>query len=232
MHVYRRSLDCLPFHSRYKIKHLWAYMLLGQLVAISVGSNLFYLAIILSGWQSRTTKSASFYAPPVLSISVLLSLITVANSPFTNADSFLPNLLLMHILLLVPLMFANHGGEYSIRLSVPYRSLHIVLFSFILVLRVKTTLAAIRSTSDSSPLHGFIPFFKSAATVLHSHPAQASLGWDVIWTSMSFVFWTVLHQGVSLAPFSAFFVSAGVVAPWLAASEAELDQMQYVIKHE
>ncbi|KAF9269761.1 hypothetical protein L218DRAFT_953392 [Marasmius fiardii PR-910] len=217
---------------RYKLKHLWAYMLLGQLVAISVGSNLFYLAIILSGWQFRTFKSSSFRAPPVLWTSVLLSLITVANSPYTKTDTFLPNLLLMHVLLVVPLIYGNRGGEYSNWLSVPCRILYIIIYVFILILRIKTTLAAIRATSDSSIIHGFIPFSKSVATVLHSHPAQASLGWDVIWTSVSFVLWTILDHGVTLAPFSSFFVSAGVVAPWLAASQAELDEIQHVIKHE
>ncbi|KAJ7627780.1 hypothetical protein DFH06DRAFT_1006882 [Mycena polygramma] len=32
--------------------------------------------------------------------------------------------------------------------------------------------------------------------VLHSHPAQSSIGWDVIWTSISFVVWLVLHPGL------------------------------------
>jgi hypothetical protein len=28
--------------------------------------------------------------------------------------------------------------------------------------------------------------------VLHSHPAQSSIGWDVIWTSISFFVWKVI----------------------------------------
>lgn len=28
--------------------------------------------------------------------------------------------------------------------------------------------------------------------VLHSHPAQSSIGWDVVWTTISFVVWQVI----------------------------------------
>ncbi|KAL0579067.1 hypothetical protein V5O48_002909 [Marasmius crinis-equi] len=208
-------------------------MLLGQLVAIAVAANLFYLALVLSGWQFKSLKHQSSNAPPVLWASVLLSLVTVANSPYTNTDSFLPNLLLMHVLLMLPLFFTTHEGQYSSGLSIPYSALHMILYTSILVLRIKTTLAGIRSVSDSVSLaQGFIPFCKSVATVLHSHPAQASIGWDVIWSTLSFAIWTSLDQGISMAPLSAFFVSAGVAAPWIAASRAEVEEMEVVTKDE
>ncbi|KAJ8082727.1 hypothetical protein PM082_008583 [Marasmius tenuissimus] len=217
---------------RYRIKHLWAYMLLGQLVAISVASNLFYLALILSGWQFRTLKRQPSTAPPVLWASVLLSLVTVANSPYTTDSSFLLNLLIMHALLIIPLFFTNREGQYSSQLNLSYSALSMVLYVFILVLRVKTTLAGIRSVTDSSLWQGLTPFCKSVLTVLHSHPAQASIGWDVIWTSISFAIWTCLDQGFSIVPFSALLVSAGVVAPWFAASRAELEEMEQATKTE
>lgn len=67
-------------------------MVLGQLVAISVATNLFFLA--LSSTPHR--KPEGVYgqrAPPILWFSVLGSLITVGLSPFTTEDTFLTNLL-------------------------------------------------------------------------------------------------------------------------------------------
>ena len=207
-------------------------MLLGQVVAISVSSNLFYLALILSGWQFRSVKRQTSTAPPALWASVLLSLVTVANSPYTTDSSFLPNLLIMHALLIVPLFFTTREGQYSSQFNLPYSTLYMILYVFTLVLRIKTTLAGIRSVSDSSLWQGLTPFTHSVLTVLHSHPAQASLGWDVIWSSISFAIWTCLDQGFGLVPFSALLVSAGVVAPWVAASRAEIEETEQATKME
>jgi hypothetical protein len=32
----------------------------------------------------------------------------------------------------------------------------------------------------------------AAWRVLHSHPAQSSIGWDVVWTTISFFVWRVI----------------------------------------
>ncbi|KAI3614298.1 alpha--mannosyltransferase alg11p [Moniliophthora roreri] len=208
---------------RYKIKHLWAYMVLGQFVAITVATNLFYLALILAGWQFGAAKR-TYDAPPVLWVSVLLSMITVANSPYTDTESFLPNLLIMHAFIIIPLFFIERHGHYASKFSMPYQALYIVLYVIGFVLRIKTTLVGIRSVSDEGSLwENFIPFIKSILAVLHSHPAQASIGWDVIWTSLSFVIWTCLNEPSIIAPIGTAIASAGVVAPWMAAS-TELEE--------
>ncbi|KAK7049942.1 hypothetical protein VNI00_005372 [Paramarasmius palmivorus] len=202
---------------RYKIRHLWAYMVLGQSVAITVSSNLFYLALLLAGWQFGPTKRAHD-APPVLWVSVLLSMITVANSPYTDAKSFLPNLLIMHVLLIIPLFFTERHGHYAGQLSMPYSTLYIILYVVSFVLRIKTSLAGIRSVSEAGSIwENFVPFVQSVLAVLHSHPAQASIGWDVIWTSLSFVIWTCLNEPNIIAPIGTVIASAGVVAPWISA---------------
>ncbi|KAK1235128.1 hypothetical protein PQX77_001651 [Marasmius sp. AFHP31] len=212
---------------RHQIKHLWAYMLLGQLVAVTVPANLFYLALVLSGREFRSDSSkhqpVAPKAPPVLWISILLSLVTVANSPYTNANTFLPNLLVMHALIVVPFLFvtsvsarSNGGGRFYI----PYSTFYAVLFTVILGLRIKATLAAGAGSGS------FIPFCKAIATALHSHPGQATIGWDVIWSTTSFVVWTCLDQGISIAPFSAVFASAGVVSSWVSASVAGKEESE------
>ncbi|CAA7268202.1 unnamed protein product [Cyclocybe aegerita] len=91
---------------RHGIKHLWAYMLLGQIVAISVASNLFYLAILLSpppGLPRRDQHSTN--TSPTLWLNVFLSIATVALTPFTSRSTFLWNLLVMHALIFLPLIF-------------------------------------------------------------------------------------------------------------------------------
>ena len=138
-------------------------MLLGQLVAISVPANLFYLALVLSGreFRSSTSKrrptkpSVTTKSPPLLWMSNLLSLITVLNSPCTDAAMFLRNLLLMHGLIVVPFLFLTStsksngkrpsSGSFSIR----YSTLYTTLSYFILVEHVINTLTVVHKADPS-----------------------------------------------------------------------------------
>ncbi|KDQ51370.1 hypothetical protein JAAARDRAFT_41220 [Jaapia argillacea MUCL 33604] len=173
---------------KYGVKHVWAYMLLGQVVAISVASNLFYLALLGAMQGRRPLHSPR--ASPLLWISVLLSLATVGMSPYTSDKTFLPNLLTMHALLVIPLAFSPlHFPAYSIRVS----TLASLVTVMALGLHLRTTLFALLSLpspSRQSPLD----FLVSAWEVLHSHPAQSSIGWDVIWTTVSFFLWAILSR--------------------------------------
>jgi len=197
-------------------------MLLGQIVAISVASNLFYLAICLSTPPSRSEKSKPpLLAPPSLWLSVLLSLITVGLSPLTSEHTFLPNLLLMHALLFVPLLttpITNLAGKngFSIRI----RTLYGLTVVFALVLRLRTiasVLSYIPQEAQTLKMFGVI-----AWRVLHSHPAQSSIGWDVVWTTISFFVWKIMGPrvqgqsplGPKLLPLAAstFVASLGVSA--------------------
>ena len=94
----------------HRVPHIWAYMLLGQVVAISVAANLFYVALVLYTVPATTptTKPSSKSpesAPLTLWLSVLASLVTVVLSPYTSPSTFLPNLLTMHTLIIIPLVF-------------------------------------------------------------------------------------------------------------------------------
>ncbi|KAF8968093.1 hypothetical protein BDZ97DRAFT_1655459 [Flammula alnicola] len=175
--------------TRHKVKHLWAYMLLGQIVAISVASNLFYLALILSPPPSPKSQSSKPSASPKLWLSVLLSLATVAISPFTSSRTFLPNLLVMHALLFIPLISADATpAPYSISTKALYRVIHIVAA----IIHIRTVLNAVGFLNQSS--HPAASHVVAAAwSVLHAHPAQSSIGWDVIWTSVSFIVWMLLR---------------------------------------
>jgi hypothetical protein len=158
------------------VKHLWAYMLFGQLVAISVATNLFFLA--LTRTRSTTTakkkpaapRRATDTVPPILWLSVLASLMTVFLVPHSlRHDYFLANLLAMHALVVIPFIpLPVVLGHLHIRT----RTLYLLVGLLSVLTRVRTVLWMMKSE---------VPLW----TVLHSHPAQASIGWDVVWTTMS-----------------------------------------------
>jgi len=179
---------------RYNIKHVWAYMLLGQIVAISVASNLFYLALVLSEPSvSSGNLSPKKTVSVRLVVSVLLSLVTVALSPFTSPKTFLLNLLVMHVLLFVPLISTTSStspAPFSVNLHTLYRIIHLACAG----IHIRTVIAAIGSLSQTtSSLQKSPDIFKEALSILYSHPAQSSIGWDIIWTSLSFIAWILLR---------------------------------------
>ncbi|KAJ3860733.1 hypothetical protein EV359DRAFT_48573 [Lentinula novae-zelandiae] len=193
-----------------QIKHAWMYMLLGQLVAISVASNLFYVALCLSTTPpTRQDRSAS----PVLWLSIFLSLVTVSYSPFTDERIFLPNLLVMHTLAAVPLFFRPYlDTSFVPRFSLSFSSLYLLVFVVTAFIHMWNSMVLYYSLDE--------PFVGALWGALFSHPAQSSIGWDVIWTSVSFVIWAITsqarHRFVSLVT---PLISVGVVAPALASLE-------------
>ncbi|KAJ7693993.1 hypothetical protein B0H16DRAFT_1847672, partial [Mycena metata] len=180
------------------IKLIWVYMLLGQFVAISIASNLFYLALVLAPRLPSPSSShgmSSLPAPVALWLPILLSLGTIATSPFTSERSFLPNLLLMHTLIILPLLvpdrlfpLAQASAEPKSRFAISLKTLYVVVFGAALVLHACTT-----GQAAGDPPVSIRNLALKAWNVLHSHPAQSSIGWDVIWTSISFVVWLILH---------------------------------------
>ncbi|KAF8225321.1 hypothetical protein L208DRAFT_1368328 [Tricholoma matsutake] len=208
-----------------RIKHLWAYMLLGQLVAISVASNLFYLALFLSSStlppSSRHPNFPLKTAPLSVVLPVLTSLLIIAVLPFTNERTFLPNLLLMHGLLVVPLFPSSYTAT-STRFSINIRTLYILITVIALALRTKTIQFALGSLPPTSGVADLSRVFNMAVhDTLYSHPAQSSIGWDVVWTTGSLVVWMFI--GTSRRSLSDILVTlvgipmdgVGAVAPWL-----------------
>ncbi|KIJ45054.1 hypothetical protein M422DRAFT_75141 [Sphaerobolus stellatus SS14] len=187
---------------RERVPHTWAYMLLGQVLAISVAWCLFNLALVLVPWhpgQERTQKQL----PLSLTVPVLLSFLTISLSPYTTELSFLPNLLIMHALLIVPLV-PPFSRIRSSPLSPKTTSFYTLVALLALLLRIRTlskTLYFLQVTSspffswrhprDAIVILWNAPgvLFGAALGMLHSHPAQASIGWDIIWTSIGWLCW-------------------------------------------
>lgn len=215
---------------------------LGQLVAISVASNLFYLALARSHPSKYQNRVTAFVSVPLL-----LSLFTIVISPHTDTRTFLPNLLVMHSLLVVPLLVSSPLSSAKRPRTIQLGKLITLLSISAALLRFRTDIVAafavagrsppslssflpssplLPDTPSPSPLHTVIYFFRSlfrpipaflstpvsdftsaftgfiAAALaevwgtLHAHPAQSSIGWDVVWTSVSLGAW-VLSGGTT-----------------------------------
>jgi hypothetical protein len=215
-------------------------MLLGQLVAISVASNLFYLALLThtssssseDEGKSKPEAERPAWASPVLYIPVLLSLATIFYSPYTSVTSgtFLPNLLLMHSLIVIPLVVPP--SSVPLLPNIRVRTFAIFLSAMSILLHAHATLRAFYSLAPGitsiSEVVNWSSFMASAWEILHAHhPAQSSIGWDVVWTTVSFMVWTLIggwrEEGEPrkgsmqdvLAPLTTPLLSVGAVAPWV-----------------
>lgn len=179
---------------RQNIPYAWAYMLFGQVVAISVASNLFYLAVLFASppvsSKARSKNNNTVTAPFRLWFPVIISLVTVHYSPIlAKTTYFLPNLLAMHGLIVLPLFFPGSNPAVTIidppkgRFSIPLAAFYTAIALSSALIRAPVVL---RTLAKNSPF----PTVTSALfATLHAHPAQSSIGYDVIWTSVSFLVW-------------------------------------------
>lgn len=158
-------------------------MLFGQVVAISVAANLFYYAVARS--RSNSKSHSASHVSPMIWVPVLLSLGTVFYSPYTSQSTFLPNLLTMHALLVVPLIGqASFLGTWaSMETKTLYSTTAIIAF----ILHLRTSLSAIRHLPTEHRTLAMVS--QGIVGTLYYHPAQSSIGWDVVWTTLSFVAW-------------------------------------------
>ncbi|EIN03464.1 hypothetical protein PUNSTDRAFT_78135 [Punctularia strigosozonata HHB-11173 SS5] len=185
--------------TRHDIKHVWAYMFLGQVVAISVASNVFYLALLYAkssdGPVTAGQRAASSHSRAtsrsqgsgILVLCTSLSLVTVALTPYLSQYWFLPNLLLMHVLLFIPLLAPGPTSEKR-ETGLSIRTLYSLVTVLAIFLRGRTVYDALYSAAAVSKQADLLP---ALWKTLHEHPAQASIGWDVVWTTISFIFWVM-----------------------------------------
>ncbi|CUA71394.1 hypothetical protein RSOLAG22IIIB_04609 [Rhizoctonia solani] len=193
--------------SQRRIPFVWAYMLLGQVVAISVASNLFFAALVLHdspSEQKSKSKSPSHTVPVPARVylPILLSHLTILLSPtVAQPDSkwFLPNLLTMHLLIVLPLVLARSPTTSQNNPSLC--TFYLILAALALVPRAQTYL--------SFPYQDIPSLARQLWATLYSHPAQSSIGFDVVWTTASFGVYCAMVGGLGLG-------LVGLVSPGLA----------------
>ena len=112
--------------------------------------------------------------------------------------------------------------------------MYLLVFLLSIPIRSRTVLSTLSSVATKSAYQGTFAFVQQAWETLHWHPAQSSIGWDVVWTTASFIVWTaatdpesglaaVTREGkrrsrVWTVPYllaAAPFASAGVTAPYV-----------------
>lgn len=178
-------------------------MLIGQLVAVSFAQNLFMAALSVArpgrkldakpqGRLLAVPPSPAGVAGPsyLLCVCVLTSLATVALTPFTVGEgTFLPNLLVMHALLLLPLLPFLPAARVP---NVTYAHLYLTTSAISLALRIPTYIKLVSSLHLST----FATVGNNALRTLFEHPAQTSIGYDVLFASGSFLVWMVTEYVV------------------------------------
>lgn len=235
---------------RRDIRRPWAYLLLGQVVAISFAQSIYLsiLSVSSSNSQAARVVTQSTSSPRALTSSklprgavdrpsiflitcVLTSLATVALTPtFLPTVYFLPNLLVMHALIMLPLIpavdavfSAQRSTESPVTRRttglISFQQLYYLLAIFITVIRIPTYALLIPSFSTNSfsslniTLSSLQSFFVEHYATLFEHPAQSSIGLDVVFTTLSFILWIGLVDFPSLGRSQSVPREAGSIRP-------------------
>lgn len=193
---------------RKSVPHLWAYMIIAQVVAVSMASSLFFLALSLRTAEPKPILAKkndddinSVLLPSEIEaevsaqtiIPILLGLFTISICPSPASPDFLPIILIFHGLLLIPVLPLPFQTSQPRFLNMPTITVYFAVTALSLVLRMQSTLAAAVSLQEI----GILEFAAAEYEVLSSHPAMATFGWDTIWTTASFLIWTTLGDGSS-----------------------------------
>ncbi|EIW71289.1 hypothetical protein TREMEDRAFT_73255 [Tremella mesenterica DSM 1558] len=163
------------------IKWPWAYMLLGQLVAMSVATAMFISALYL-----HPRKRPSQGAPPRLYFPLLLALGTIHLLPtYTGTSRFLTNLLWMHGLLLVALLAPPSKDNEREKLGIPFPTLYALLGVLAAAIHIPNTnrLLSVIPKHTSVPVH--------LQRHIFFHPAQSSISLDVVCVASTLLLWYV-----------------------------------------
>lgn len=169
------------------IPHLWAFMLLGQIVALSFASNLSFAAILMYRDHDHDAESNSnskngqprrrrrVMDQLLLLANLVLTLLLLANS---EASWFMYLLLAPHVLAFVPLVrdriFPSKG-----QVAGPSMAEQFGLMSVLVAVATK------RVWDHGGDWAGI-------AMTFYEHPAVRSVGWDVICCWVSYAAWAFL----------------------------------------
>ncbi|GAA6064097.1 hypothetical protein JCM10212_004168 [Sporobolomyces blumeae] len=177
------------------VKKLWAFMLLGQVVAISFAQSLFFAAVALTPVSlPRAPARGQRLGPPpgqtwlLVGSAVLGAIGTCLIPARVSTPYFLPLLLGIHVFSVLP-MFDSMVFQKPIQLP-PSR--FYFNFAFIALRLRWDTLAQLVDTTSFTTAPREVPalvvgLLRREANVLVSHPAQSSISFDVVFASLSAV---------------------------------------------
>ena len=210
----------------------WQYMVLGQIVAISFASSLFLALLSLPAvtfankarpGSVRIAGHTASGPTRLLEGSILLAFLTIALVPSTLSGTgayglpFLPNLLAMHAVILLPLVqvarrpsdstnedrmqtHASHRLRHSRFPSMSsalagkhdspasFKPLYLAVAGLSLALQAKHSLALL-----AHPRFSLRWLAETLQETVQSYPAQSSISWDVICTNAIWQTWAALE---------------------------------------
>jgi hypothetical protein len=158
------------------IPHLWAFMLLGQIVAISFAWNLFEIAVACSPIASQQSKSPpqsrnQAWRSILLALCLAVNFLCVYFIPYTvGTPQFLLTLGIPHLLLFIPLYVVDEGDMNRLGSYFSW-----IFFAAIVGLFAKATQEALAVPEGS---RGF-------GRALFEHPAVSSVGWDILFCNIN-----------------------------------------------
>lgn len=178
-----------------RILHLWIFMLLGQIVAISFAANLSFLAFTVfdEGSSLQTNKSAEKSKPgsrteqgswlPLSWLALLAINLGCAVAIPSNLDhpQFIFLLLAPHVLAFMPLLMNSvfTTAAPSLLSKQPPWAAQAATMAVLL----GTAVTGVMREGGS---------WEDVKTALYEHPAVSSVGWDVICCWTSFTAWHIL----------------------------------------
>lgn len=160
-------------------------MLLGQVVAISFAACLFFA--VMACLPIRPTGTVAFNAP-ITAICAVIGMVTVVVSPFVATGSgFMPNLMLMHAVLVVPLLLPNNWlHPFTVRQSRALGAIYLFSAGANFVNFLQQLIPAIVTAKGQ-----LIP---EMIRVFISHPAQSSIGYDILCVNVFCATWMILDS--------------------------------------
>lgn len=194
-------------------------MILGQVVAISVASSLFF-AVMLS-YKPATNKEPSDKLLWTLVGSTVGGIVTVIISPYVASNSaFMPNLLVMHILLVFPLaskklipLPAFSSIKTPVYIMVLYLFAAGANFS-IYVNQWIECLSVLKVHSNNFVYDAirmvFVTFF--------NHPAQSSISSDIVCMQLISMAWMLTHSKSEFKSIPTSVQALTLLTPFLSAS--------------
>ncbi|KAI9312871.1 hypothetical protein BX666DRAFT_1865489 [Dichotomocladium elegans] len=174
--------------SRRRIPYTWAFMLFGQIVAISTASALFFATVLASPKSDRNPLPP----PLVMLASVAVGQVSVVVSPFViDTPFFMLNLLLMHAVLILPLVIKEESANnYFVgrnQRAIATTSIYLVAAMTSLVVTVGRWLECYESLHSGSMVDKLIETF-------FHHPAQSSISSDVLCVDVLCAAWMLIDS--------------------------------------
>ncbi|KAJ5678525.1 uncharacterized protein N7477_004158 [Penicillium maclennaniae] len=199
---------------RYRISHAWAYMLLGQIVAISFAQNLFFATILVSKEptpakqdEEKEPSEGFSWSPPLYSeiLPVAISLLsTVAVPMVAHTKYFMATLLIPHLLLFVPAILRPSRSEKN-RVATKTRSRaqdadnttrrYIVFFQLLAAICVLLQAHSTLQVLEHAEAGEYRTLTRVLFAAIYEHPAVSSVSWDVIFCTVTAMAWFSVNGG-------------------------------------